>query len=596
MRKRYSTVGAILLVGLLGSCGFSGTKQFTITGELQVMQYDIPEQAFFLVDSDLTDPTTSNSNDVLIPNREETIDWSTATVVVTHQTTKEDGTLETIELAAERFVEGNVTLEGEFTGIMEVDISIYVVDNEELSISAVIAPNRENLQFALVDYRTPDLWPPDELVLVGSSRKSKDSTKTFSVKGNLGDINRDLSRFTSFLTTKASVWITDYVDGQPTRRILGEVKLQNESFLIEADIEEPRAATILVQGGDGISSSVDFIVEPNSHAQVFWHDSTDRLLATSDSSRHKRLVESWQQTEQYLKTVSAYTEALEAYMTEWKTLEAAAEGGEDAKAVDALQDFYRRETHEYTEIQQKLTEIRTSSLKDIARLSSDHLDILLVMEMRAFSPRDENRSEAFRIYDDLAVALDNDIVSRRVAPLRAELVWFINAEESDRKLVPGQIVPELTLTNLDGTDVSLYDILASNKLVLVEFWASWCGPCVAVLPELKRQHADYNNRGFEIVSVSIDDNVDDWTDSSSEHNLPWINLGELEGWDGAVATAYGVQYIPKNFLVDNEGRIVEKDLAPHLLQGRLEEILDDKNGSNKIESDSAPSEGNSDGR
>lgn len=137
---------------------------------------------------------------------------------------------------------------------------------------------------------------------------------------------------------------------------------------------------------------------------------------------------------------------------------------------------------------------------------------------------------------------------------------------NDKQLVPGQKVSDFTLLNMEGEEVTLSNVLAENDTVLVDFWASWCGPCVASFPKLKELRVAYKQKGFEIVSISIDRTREDWVESSDKHELPWINLGELESWHGEVAKAYGVRFVPKSYLIDNEGCIVQKDLPTTLLE------------------------------
>jgi len=107
--------------------------------------------------------------------------------------------------------------------------------------------------------------------------------------------------------------------------------------------------------------------------------------------------------------------------------------------------------------------------------------------------------------------------------------------------------------------MSLYsDILKENELVLIDFWASWCTPCITMFPHLKSIYADYNEKGFEIVSVSLDSVVLDWRESSEEQKFPWINLVEIRGMKGPTAVNFGVQFVPKSFLVDNYGCILKR--------------------------------------
>ena len=156
-------------------------------------------------------------------------------------------------------------------------------------------------------------------------------------------------------------------------------------------------------------------------------------------------------------------------------------------------------------------------------------------------------------------------------------------QRNDKQLVPGQRVPDFTLANRDGEQVNLSHVLGENDAVLIDFWASWCGPCIASFPKLMELRAAYKHEGFEIVSISIDRTREDWLESSDEHELPWIDLGELESWHGEVATMYGVHFIPKSYLIDSEGCIVHKDLPTTL----LEDVLTSELGEVTVEDTSS---------
>jgi len=139
-------------------------------------------------------------------------------------------------------------------------------------------------------------------------------------------------------------------------------------------------------------------------------------------------------------------------------------------------------------------------------------------------------------------------------------------QRNDKKLVPGQKVSDFSLVDLEGEEVSLFDVLQEKKTVLIDFWASWCGPCVASFPTLKELRTNYGEDGFEVVAISIDRTHEEWAEGSEKYKIPWINLGELESWDGDVATMYGVHFIPKSYLIDSEGCILQKDLPIDLLE------------------------------
>ena len=125
---------------------------------------------------------------------------------------------------------------------------------------------------------------------------------------------------------------------------------------------------------------------------------------------------------------------------------------------------------------------------------------------------------------------------------------------------------------LDGEIVSVSGAREGKDVILLEFWASWCGPCRVEIPHMKRAYARYGPRGFEIFSFTVDDLREDWVEASGEEDLPWINAGM--GIDHPATEVYGVTGVPANFLVDAaSGRILARDLRGRKLDEALEERL-----------------------
>lgn len=145
------------------------------------------------------------------------------------------------------------------------------------------------------------------------------------------------------------------------------------------------------------------------------------------------------------------------------------------------------------------------------------------------------------------------------------------AKESQRFAV-GADIRDFSAETLEGESVRLADVRANSKVVLVEFWASWCGPCRVEIPHMKAAYERYRSKGFEIVSFTIDNEREDWEIASEEEQLPWHNLGMGEEADAP--KAYGVTGVPKNYLVDAEtGDILARDLRGHHLDEKLAELL-----------------------
>ena len=145
--------------------------------------------------------------------------------------------------------------------------------------------------------------------------------------------------------------------------------------------------------------------------------------------------------------------------------------------------------------------------------------------------------------------------------------------ENAKSVGVGSSIKNFTSKDLDDKTFELADVLKENKYVLVEFWASWCGPCRAEIPYMKEAYNKYKDKGFEIVSFSLDHEKDRWVKASEEEQLPWINVGDLKARKSPVVKMYGVNGIPANFLVDASGTIIDRDLRQEKLDTKLEELL-----------------------
>jgi len=142
----------------------------------------------------------------------------------------------------------------------------------------------------------------------------------------------------------------------------------------------------------------------------------------------------------------------------------------------------------------------------------------------------------------------------------------------------GDKAPELKFKNPDGKEMKLSDL--KGKLVLIDFWASWCGPCRRENPNLVQAYKKYNAakfkdaKGFEIFSVSLDQSADRWKGAIAQDQLSWpYHVSDLGYWNSAGAALYSVQSIPASFLIDANGIIVAKNLRGPLLDHELDKYV-----------------------
>lgn len=129
-------------------------------------------------------------------------------------------------------------------------------------------------------------------------------------------------------------------------------------------------------------------------------------------------------------------------------------------------------------------------------------------------------------------------------------------------------MPDIQLPDASGNKINLYAL--KGKVVLVDFWASWCGPCRRSMPPLKKLYSKYKSKGFEVYGISLDDNIANWKRAVKEDDTPWIHVIDTEG---RTAGQFNVQYIPTSFLVDQTGKVVAVNAEPDALEKLLAKLL-----------------------
>jgi peroxiredoxin len=140
-----------------------------------------------------------------------------------------------------------------------------------------------------------------------------------------------------------------------------------------------------------------------------------------------------------------------------------------------------------------------------------------------------------------------------------------------KSTVAGGEAPDFTMDQPDGTPLSLQDF--RGKVTLIDFWASWCGPCRRENPNVVKMYEEYHDKGFEILGVSLDKSKDKWLAAIEKDGLTWKHVSDLKGWQNEVAKIYGVRSIPHTVLVDEEGKIIARGLRGARLEQELAKIF-----------------------
>ena len=141
----------------------------------------------------------------------------------------------------------------------------------------------------------------------------------------------------------------------------------------------------------------------------------------------------------------------------------------------------------------------------------------------------------------------------------------------DEKTGIGKVAPVFSMADKDGKMVDLADF--RGKYVLVDFWASWCGPCRKENPNVVAAYKKYHDKGFEILGVSLDSKKEPWLKAIAADGLIWNHVSDLKGWKNEAAAIYGVSSVPASFLIGPDGKVIAKDLRGEDLHKKLQSIF-----------------------
>ncbi len=313
---------------------------------------------------------------------------------------------------------------------------------------------------------------------------------------------------------------------------LGFADFQSPDFQLKGSLKEPSVARIIVAGYQG---GFVFLAEPGGQYEA--------LLTNTDEAyvRGANLQDEWRAYERQigerLRRKADYRKRAEELRAQNK-FRSASLLNDSIAGLDRL-------------IQQE----KESFL-------SRHDDLIAAYMAQLFTlSADAGLQESVRLYGELGEGAKNTPAGRM---LKTRI-------ERMEKTAAGRIAPDFTLQDPEGNDVTLSKVRA--KIKLIDFWASWCGPCRLSMPKLKQLYEEYREKGLEIIGISLDGKKDRWIDAVQKENLPWINVSSLKAWACDVARQYNVRAIPAIFVLDENNRIIASDLRGDKLGEFLKERL-----------------------
>ncbi len=308
---------------------------------------------------------------------------------------------------------------------------------------------------------------------------------------------------------------------------LAKADVKNGSFEFTGNVSEPTGAYIMVIGQRG---AIPFMLE-NANITV----NAGQAGLTVTGSEGQKIYDQFMAI-----NATAQQEAMKLQQ------EYQAANGDQAK-MQAVQEAYAKLM---TDAQAKETEL--------IKANPDSYVSTFVIVSGMGQMEYEQLKERYNLLGEKAKAsAQGKAIAAQIAKLESTAI--------------GQIAPNFTITTPEGESISLYDI--TGKVKLIDFWASWCGPCRGENPHVVEIYKEYHPKGLEIFGVSLDNNKEAWVKAIADDGLVWKHGSDLKGWQSAPAQLYSVSGIPHTVLLDENNKIIAKNLRGDELKQKIAELL-----------------------
>lgn len=333
------------------------------------------------------------------------------------------------------------------------------------------------------------------------------------------------------------------------------VKIENGKFEIKGKVTEPSFHTLQIEGAQG---KIPFILENG-----------DITVVVNKDTIQKSKISGTYNNDEYVKfneEITKIQKPLMDFQTANMQKMQMAQQTKDTATINGLMK-------EYTKIQTEIGANSKSKYVDYANAHPKAFISVLIIEGMSNDPSvDTKKIET--MYNSLDESLKNSkhgkAVKTKIEALKLPSVGT-PAASSAPAAAPAKWRTEFSAPNTQGKTISLKESL--GKVTIVDFWASWCGPCRRENPNVVAIYSELHSKGLNIIGVSLDEDPVKWKEAIAKDKLVWTQVSNLKGWEDPIARQYKVESIPATFILDESGNVVAQDLRGDELKAKIIELL-----------------------
>jgi len=348
---------------------------------------------------------------------------------------------------------------------------------------------------------------------------------------------------------------TIILQGQdPTTKMavsLDTVKVENGKFEIKGKVTEPAFHTLILQGANG---PIPFILETG-----------EITIAIDKDSIHKSKVSGTYNNDEYVKFNEDMTKTQKSLIDFQKKNTQKMQQAQQAQDTATINGLMKQ----YMTLQ---TEVQANSKKKYLAYAEGHpksyISALIIQSMINDPSTDIKKAES--LYNSLDESLKNTTPGKEIKTKLGQLKMPAVGASAPAVGSPNWRA-DFSAPNPEGKVVSLKESL--GKVTIVDFWASWCGPCRKENPNVVAIYKELHSKGLNIIGVSLDKEAGKWKEAIAKDGLTWTHVSNLKFWDEPIAAQYGVQSIPATFILDASGKVVAQDLRGDELKAKIVELL-----------------------